>query len=619
MAALEEAGRPAKDRKVLRRRAGDKQSNASKNEDAAERKAALEAAIRKKIEYERKALEIVERLLEDDITEEFLVDCAKFITPSHYKDVVEERFIIKLCGYPMCQHRLQNVPKQKYKISTKTNKVYDITERKCFCSNFCYRASKYFEGQISKSPVWLREEERPPDIELLKDGESGRSGKEIKFISEAINTSDIENPASLAVKDDSFSESESSSEADQEFVSSFLQEDLLRAKKSAQKAPRKSQLKKNVQKVESEISSGVDTVDKVAEQLRRCNLGTQDENQVILDNSLMKTDDTSLNISSSTAVQPLEGCESYSDTRVVFLGVSQKGAEQLKRLLIKSKQPVTQDLKSPIDPLAVKNSLLEGLKITFTEWKTEETLKLLYGSAFTTIPARPSVLPADHEKEDLDEDDLDSADYFNDAASKLDGTNWLNHPLPFQHPSTESKPLPSYEKLKEEASQLKLKVKEFYKGKFTIEEENLETQSREQQPSNDQDVHRWTPALPLVDSSAQHQIRTRIVLEKLRKVLPAVLGPLQIPLGEVYNELKRLVKTFRFTNTNIIHKTPVWTLITVVLLSVLSQNIPIFASYQQNKSYTQFLTSLLEQLHFTLEDFESLTKTFRSDYFLDYS
>ncbi|KAH1166611.1 hypothetical protein KIL84_015783 [Mauremys mutica] len=154
-----------------RRRAGNKQSSILKNEDVAQRRAALEAAIRKKFEYEKKALRVVEQLLEEDITEEFLVNCGNFITPSHYKDAVEERFIIKLCGYPLCRNRLKNVPKQKYRVSTKTNKVYDITERKCFCSNFCYRASKYFEAQIPKSPVWMREEERPPDIELLKEGQ----------------------------------------------------------------------------------------------------------------------------------------------------------------------------------------------------------------------------------------------------------------------------------------------------------------------------------------------------------------------------------------------------------------------------------------------------------------
>lgn len=88
---------------------------------------------------------------------------AWFILPANYKDTIEERSIAKLCGYPLCSNKLGKVrafyissiyvmhvivflmhdvfiltvirlilqiPTQKYKISTKTNKVYDITERK---------------------------------------------------------------------------------------------------------------------------------------------------------------------------------------------------------------------------------------------------------------------------------------------------------------------------------------------------------------------------------------------------------------------------------------------------------------------------------------------------------
>lgn len=34
---------------------------------------------------------------------------AQFITPAHYKDAIEERSIIKVCGYPLCSNRLDNV------------------------------------------------------------------------------------------------------------------------------------------------------------------------------------------------------------------------------------------------------------------------------------------------------------------------------------------------------------------------------------------------------------------------------------------------------------------------------------------------------------------------------
>ncbi|XP_016379074.1 putative RNA polymerase II subunit B1 CTD phosphatase rpap2 [Sinocyclocheilus rhinocerous] len=128
--------------------------------DEARKREAIKVALRQKLDLERKALQVVERLLEDSVTEEFLIDCAWHITPANYKDTVEERCIAKLCGYPRCPNKLTNIPTQQFKISTKTNRVYDITERKCFCSNFCYKASKCFELQISKTPLWLRKEER---------------------------------------------------------------------------------------------------------------------------------------------------------------------------------------------------------------------------------------------------------------------------------------------------------------------------------------------------------------------------------------------------------------------------------------------------------------------------
>ncbi|XP_041126458.1 putative RNA polymerase II subunit B1 CTD phosphatase rpap2 [Polyodon spathula] len=163
-------------------------------EEAAKRKEALKEAYRKKYEEQQREWQIVERLLEDNIAEEFLVDCAKFISPANYKDTVEERFILRMCGYPFCQNKLVNIPKQQYKISIKTNKVYDITERKCFCSNFCYKASKHFEAQIPDAPAWMREGERPPDVKLLKQGRSGSSGEEVKIAEDPIAPSQIENP-----------------------------------------------------------------------------------------------------------------------------------------------------------------------------------------------------------------------------------------------------------------------------------------------------------------------------------------------------------------------------------------------------------------------------------------
>ncbi|KAK2145427.1 hypothetical protein LSH36_682g01061 [Paralvinella palmiformis] len=153
-------------------------SRKGKADDETNKRAEIEERIRRRVAFEEKAFRLVERLLENPISEEFLIEAAQRIDHNHYADVVEERAIIKLCGYPLCLKPLTNIPKQKYHISTKTNKVYDITERKNFCSPQCYKASKYFEKQLSATPVWLREEEPPVIIKLLSiDSNSGSLGE----------------------------------------------------------------------------------------------------------------------------------------------------------------------------------------------------------------------------------------------------------------------------------------------------------------------------------------------------------------------------------------------------------------------------------------------------------
>ncbi|KAK7803642.1 hypothetical protein U0070_002537 [Myodes glareolus] len=86
---------------------------------------------------------------------------------------------------------------------------------------------------------------------------------------------------------------------------------------------------------------------------------------------------------------------------------------------------------------------------------------------------------------------------------------------------------------------LNLRVREFYRGRYVLNEEATKSQD-----PGENGFQRDT-SFPLIDSSSQNQIRRRIVLEKLSKVLPGLLGPLQITIGDIYSELKSLVQTFR--------------------------------------------------------------------------
>ncbi|XP_043316589.1 putative RNA polymerase II subunit B1 CTD phosphatase RPAP2 isoform X3 [Cervus canadensis] len=557
------AGRKARRPRAPRDVAGTKQTSALNQEDASQRKAELEAAIRKKIEFERKALHIVEQLLEENISEEFLRECGKFITPAHYSDVVDERSIIKLCGYPLCQNKLGIVPKQKYKISTKANKVYDITERKCFCSNFCYKASKFFEAQIPKSPVWVREEERHPDFQLLQEGQSGPSGEEIQLCSKAIKTSDIDNPGHFENHYESSSSSthsDSSSDNEQDFVSSILPGNRPNATSIRPQLHKKSIMKKKAgQKVNSQHESKEQTVVDVIEQLGNCRLDNREKAMACE----LPLQNVNTQISSNSSLQEkLEASEisdiKYSSSKVTLVGISKKSAEHFKRKFAKSNQ-VSGSASSSLQvcPEIAKANLLKTLKETLIEWKTEETLRFLYGQNYASVCLKSSSTPL--VKEELDEDDTNSdPDGHSPALQEL---NSLDESLQFRASDTAIKPLPSYENLKKETETLNLRIREFYRGRYVLNEETTKSQDSEEHD----------PTFPLIDSSSQNQIRKRIVLEKLNKVLPGLLGPLQITLGDIYTQLKNLVQTFRLTNRNIIHKPAEWTLIALVLLSMSSE------------------------------------------------
>lgn len=111
--------------------------------------------VEKKI-HEEKAHKILTRLAVETINEESLISIVKYIEPYHYEEIVEERFLSKLCGYPICKKHLKNIPTQKYQISSKLNQVLDIGDRKRYCSAVCYKGSKFLESQISSVPIWLR-------------------------------------------------------------------------------------------------------------------------------------------------------------------------------------------------------------------------------------------------------------------------------------------------------------------------------------------------------------------------------------------------------------------------------------------------------------------------------
>nr|XP_038947728.1 RNA polymerase II subunit B1 CTD phosphatase Rpap2 isoform X3 [Rattus norvegicus] len=550
---------------------GTKQTSALKRRDASKRQAELEAALQRKVESERRAVRLVEQLLEENITEEFLKEC---------------------------------IPKQKYRISTKTNKVYDITERKSFCSNFCYKASKFFEAQIPKTPVWVREEERPPEFQLLKKGQSGCSGEVVQFFRDAVTAADVDaygafdaqcEPASSSTWSERASDERASDEEGPGFVSSLLPGNRPKAVGTKPQPHRQSSTvkKKAAQKMTSK--HGEQTVSEVTEQLSNCRLDSQEK--VATCKLPAKKENTQISspgplcdrLNTSTVSE-----NKHSVSQVTLVGISKKSAEHFRSKFAKS-NPGSGSASGLVQvrPEVAKANLLRVLKDTLTEWKTDETLKFLYGQDHGSVCLQPSA--ASGPDEELDEDDI-----------SCQAQNTLDETLPFRGSDTAIKPLPSYESLKKETEMLNLRVREFYRGRCVLNEDSTKSQdSKENELQRD-------PSFPLIDSSSQNQIRRRIVLEKLSKVLPGLLGPLQITMGDIYTELKNLVQTFRLSNRNIIHKPVEWTLIAVVLLSLLTPILGIQKHSPKNVVFTQFIATLLTELHLKCEDLENLAMIFRT-------
>ncbi|CAM9205761.1 unnamed protein product [Lampetra planeri] len=526
--------------------------------EEARRREVVKEQLRERIELDRRALCVVERLLEDSVPEDFLLDSAKFITTDYYKDAIEERNIVKLCGYPICPNKLGKIPTQQYKISTKTNKVYDITERKCFCSNFCYKASKEFELQISKTPLWLRQHERYVLVS------SGSSGKEVCLSERRLQEDDIENimatqhedPHNLRLRSASAHLSHSSSsdsEQEQDFVSSVV---------SQQQGPRVHwgvvEPKQEAQELPEEAS-----VEEVTVSMASCSVHAPSAALPVLtrprQDLLAQTNDDSH--------QP--------GLNITQVGMSKRGAAGLRDLL---KNHTTQT-----KPDSIRSCLLKSLRGTLKDWITDETQRFLHGA----LHLQGSGIPDVEEEQELDEDDLVDEVSVEDRGEVSPGER--------KQPSMAA---PDYETLRVETKQLEIRVREFYKGSWILPED--------QEELNGNKV--GDPVLPLVDSHAQRIIQKRITVEKLTCCLRDIVGPLHLSLSDVITDLNNLVRTFRLTSTNIIHKTPEWTLISVVLLHMLSDVSPVVREALNTTTSVKYLNMLMEELGLQEQDLLSLVK-----------
>ncbi|XP_035491691.2 putative RNA polymerase II subunit B1 CTD phosphatase rpap2 isoform X2 [Scophthalmus maximus] len=629
----------------------------TEEEEEARRRELVKEKLRSQLELEKRAQMVVERLLEDSVADDFLAHCAKFITPADYKDAIEERFIAKMCGYPVCPNKLGKIPTQQYRICTRTNKVYDITERKCFCSNFCYKASKEFEVQISKTPLWLRQDESHPEIKLTKKGDGGRSGEEVMLSVRPLQKKDIENLPTAQPEEphasqqyhaaDGLSHSHSDSsdmEQEQDFVSSVVSQqqgrrvhwgDLPKRTDGDDKgkrgktesierqngegaeekiehqqshaAEKEGKMKEDRERKESSDWPRESSVEEATAKMNVCSLSetvTQtlsppvnstpapaehttalisppfiDSKPPTENKPLPSLTPTTTHLNSNNTTVPTQ--PGLSITQV---GMSKKGAAGLRDLL--------KNHTVASKPDSVRQNLLECLRRTLKEWSTDETLKFLYGADHPLDYPFTDVREEADGEEELDEDDFEEGLSVEDGRG-ADAGALMGPPAA----------APDYKTMRKETQQLELRVREFYKGTWILPEEG------EAPNENKVTVQDWgekEPVLPLVDSHSQHLIQKRITVEKLTNCLRNIVGSLHLTMSDVSANLNSLVKTFRFTNTNIIHKTPEWTLIALVLLHLLAAVSAVVREALQTTASVEYSNTLMEELGLQEQDLLNL-------------
>lgn len=91
-------------------------------------------------------------LLEGIKHENQLSAAGSLISRSDYQDVVTERTLANMCGYPLCSNSLPSERpwKGRYRISLKEHKVYDLQETYKYCSSSCLINSQAFAANLQQ-------------------------------------------------------------------------------------------------------------------------------------------------------------------------------------------------------------------------------------------------------------------------------------------------------------------------------------------------------------------------------------------------------------------------------------------------------------------------------------
>lgn len=547
-----------------------------------------------------RALKIVEFAIDGQLRPEVFIKCLNYINPSFYQDIVEERHIAEYCGYPICGYKVLHKPHKQYFISSKTNKIYDITERKHFCSNFCYKASNHIKEQIESSPLWLRTEQNPSKFRLLLAKENGIPGEEILILNKAADESTF-----TSVVD--FAEASLSEVQDNELTTEFKR--LVIDKNSKEK------------------TGGLDALHtiNIAHKYAAENK-SQDKKYKSRDASVEKSRRYELVKEVKTEV--VENCKSLDKRLKMALDKVKKMKEngiQKKSLLIETAKnpeiikPISEPkeacdkakLASVVQEKNIKSTELsdnypvlnmDNIFHCFTSWTTLDTFLFLHGEDRIRKALTERKLTEMFDRLRVSELSIAQQVRYRDICRRMHTQDMMEKrrdgDLMDGRKCVRRKPLPEYGDLKKESKALTVKVKAFLSGTAydpnpsTIKVDQLIVKERSRDTAQgsgraDEDI----PAvLPLVDNSSPSAMRRRIFLNSANPQVCRHLLALHLD-DNLTEEIRHLVNTFQLSSKNIVFKPREWKLIGIALLEILSIRNEVLHNYLRSDIYNEYILS----------------------------
>ncbi|CAD6232976.1 GSCOCG00007077001-RA-CDS [Cotesia congregata] len=525
--------------------------------------------LKKKEETDAKALSIVEKLIEPQVDVQWMLDNLQHINRSHMEDVAEERAIIKICGYVLCDNPLTKVVNKKYSISAMRNKIYNIEEMKNYCCFTCHSAMTYILLQMLTSPLWLRNYEEIPMFKIKEKNTLKRDettpGIEINIAGIQFTSDDLPKKKFKGSKTDCQTDEESE---DNEINYDNEDGELDRENGNEEEVDREDdegdeeklnnedkKLRKNLNVKDRKIK---DNIDSLTDKLKKV-VKFRDKVKVRSDNLTNNSVQSSSKITRERNIN-----DSDSNTGV-------------KRERQKTQRPFSEPLT-------------ERLEKNFRELITAHTIKFLLGEKT--------------EKQSIVKN-IKNQERYARLCERLDKLD-----IDLDEPETSApidlRPAPHFEVLQEQANDLVIKVNAFFKGNIEIET-----------PVNDTVVE--TPVsdtvIPLTDDQAPNAMRRRLLLEKLDKVIPDLLPTLSYPGGIEYDytveritAIKLIVSTFNLTAKNIVFKTNEWVVVGLLMIKMLAFHDELINSLLATKHAASQITMLLLSYDLESDYLDSLIK-----------